>query len=309
MEFEEYFRRGGQLEAAGRYDEAFAAYAEANRLQRQPEAAAAYEAQEVEALEAALALLPGQVLGQLMGGGERTRAPIFMVGMPRSGLSLVEGTLAAHEQVTSLGETPLLETVARGKFPMNRRAPFPPGHFKTLGGEFLAGARKAGWRGVGRFTNRHLGNIWYLGVARAMFPNSTVVHVTRDPIDTCLAIWVMQFGKNAPLANDLGDIGRQYVRYRTLVDHWVKNLPGKMLHLKYEGLVERPEASIRDLLQAADLTWSDSCLRWFDSQRGTVTGAGQAAMQNEVVGRWRRFEKHLGPLLEALGPYVTEVVT
>jgi hypothetical protein len=308
MEFERCYRLGVELEAAGRYDEAFAAFAEANRLQRDPKAAAAAEASEVGGLNEVLQTFSPEFFGRNADGGNATAAPIFIIGFPRSGASLVERILAAHQQVHGLGELPALSAAVRGEYPIPLNAPHGPGHFKRLAGSYLTGVKAAGWRGVGSFTDRQPANRWLLGVARLMLPNATIVHTTRDPMDTCLSNYLVQM-RGLPLGNDLGDIARQYVRYRTLIDHWVRALPGRMIHVNHEGLMANPEAMSRSLLDAVGLPWSDNCLNVLETQRPATASQARQPVDGETVGRWRLYEKHLGPLAEALGPYLKEVTT
>jgi hypothetical protein len=312
MSFNELYSLGGKLEAQGRYDEAFAAFSEANQLQRDAREAARAEAEEIGGLNDVLQTWSPEFIARYAGHGERSKAPIFVVGMPRSGTSLIEHILAAHPHVTGLGEIEVLHTVVADQFPMNPKAEFRAGHFKRMGGRYLHGAQQAGWKSAGRFVDKQISNRWLLGPARLMFPNATIIHAVRDPMDTCLSNFLVQFHSGLPLANDLADIGRQYVRYRTLVDYWTRVLPGQIIHVNHEGMVEDPEGSVRALVKAVGLVWDDRCLRFFESQREVKTASANQVNRpifGDTVGRWRRYQKHLGPLIEALGAYVSEVRT
>jgi hypothetical protein len=172
--------------------------------------------------------------------------------------------------------------------------------------------RRAGWNGAGRIVDKQVSNRWLLGLARVMFPKSTMIHTVRDPLDTCLSIFLVQFTQGMPLANDLAEIGRQYVRYRAVIDYWVREMPGAFIHINHEALVADPERGIRELVEMCELPWSDECLRFYENTRAVETASAQQVrrpISGERVGRWRNYEKHLGPLIEALGPYVSEART
>ena len=297
------FAAGGALERRGRDDEAFAAFAEGNRRQRATFAAspATDPARLVKAHAAAarsvIQSFDADVLRQRAGAGLATSAPIFIVGMPRSGSSLIEQILSAHPDVRSLGETAalprLLETGA---------APSP-----ALARRYLEAARARGWKGAGRFVDKTLENYLHVGAIALMFPNAVILHAVRGPLDTCLSCYRQLFASGSETLYDLAEIGAEYVAYRQVMDHWRAVLPGRLVDVDHEALVADPEARIRWLVtDACGLAWNDAC-RAFHQAGGAVRTASSAQVRRPIftssIARWRRYEAHLGPLPAALGRY------
>jgi tetratricopeptide (TPR) repeat protein len=301
------FALGEALEARGRDAEAFAAFAEGNRRQRAAFAAA--RATDPAALLAAHAEAARRVMatdgGDLADGrGLVTAAPIFIIGMPRSGSTLIEQILAAHPDVTALGETAalprLLETGALG-----------PGAGQAVvrgfARRYLEAVRARGWRGAGRFVDKTLENYLHVGAIAAMFPKAVILHAVRDPMDTCLSCWRQLFATGAETLYDLADIGAEYRVYRAVMAHWARALPGRVIDVDHEALVADPEGGIRRLVtEACALPWNDACLA-FHQAGGVVRTASSAQVRQPIfrtsLARWRRYADRLGPLTEALGPY------
>jgi hypothetical protein len=140
-----------------------------------------------------------------------------------------------------------------------------------------------------------------------MFPNATVLHAVRDPVDTCLSCYRQLFPAGGETLNDLAEIGAEYVTYRRLMDHWRAVLPGRVVDVENEALIAEPERVTRWLVETAcRLPWNDAVLR-FHEQATPARTASAAQVRQPISaassGRWRRYASHLGPLLEALGPY------
>lgn len=243
--------------------------------------------------------------------GEATPAPVFIVGMPRSGTSLVEQILATHPAVEALGELPDLErhlhAAARAS--------------GTGLEEWLAGASPETFAGIGRayresvvdpiddatrVTDKMPGNFRFAGVIAAGLPAARIVHVQRDPVDTCLACFQQLFTGRLDFSYNLTELGRYYRAYDRLMDHWRQALPaGRMLELRYEELVVEPEREIRRLLDFCGLEWEPACLEFHRTERAVQTASAAQVRQplyTTSIGRWRIYREQLGPLLEALGP-------
>ena len=203
-------------------------------------------------------------------------------------------------------QTALMETLA-DRFP---DAPFEaeePDHFRRLADAYLAAVHARGWTGSPRFVDKMLRNYMHIGTIHLMFPHAVILHARRGAADTGLANFRQLFATGNELSYDLGDIGRDYVRYRAVMDHWNQVLPGRVIDVDHEALVADPEARIRWLVtEACGLAWDEACLRVHESRR-TVRTASVAQVRQPIftssIGRWRRYENHLGPLFEALGPY------
>ena len=152
-----------------------------------------------------------------------------------------------------------------------------------------------------------LGNYMAIGMIHLMLPNATILHSVRDPVDNCLACFRKLFKSGNETTFDLADIGAQYVRYREMMDHWDAVLPGRIVTVRHEDLVESPDEKIRWLVtKACGLKWDDACLRFYETDRPVRTASIAQVRQpifKSSVERWRRYEAHLGPLFEALGPY------
>ena len=234
--------------------------------------------------------------------GSTTAAPIFVVGMPRCGSSLIEQILSSHRDVQSMGETAALAVVDQ-----HLAGPEPQIHWGDLAEAYLSSMRQRGWKGADRFVDKTLENHLRVGMIHLMFPRSVILESTRDPIDTCLSCYRQLFTEGNETLYDLGQIGRAYVRYRRVMEHWERVLPGRVIRVEHEKLVADPEGQIRLLVtDACKLDWDPACLR-FHETAGVVRTASAAQVRRPLfstsIGRWGRFANELEPLLKALGPY------
>jgi tetratricopeptide (TPR) repeat protein len=229
-------------------------------------------------------------------------APIFVVGMPRCGSSLIEQILSSHRDVQSMGETAALSLMDQ-----HLEGPEPQIHWGDLAEAYLSSMRQRGWKGADRFVDKTLENHLRVGMIHLMFPRSVILESTRDPIDTCLSCYRQLFTEGNETLYDLGQIGRAYVRYRRVMEHWERVLPGRVIRVEHEKLVADPEGQIRWLVtDACKLDWDPACLR-FHETAGVVRTASAAQVRRPLfstsIGRWGRFANELEPLLKALGPY------
>lgn len=327
------FAHGELLERQGRYDDAFAAFAEANRRRRaaiiessgkpRPIVIAPPEARIVADPPALVAARHGQqvalakrvytaaFLAAHAGRGHAGRAPIFIVGMPRSGSTLLEQILSSHPKVAGLGEHGTLWQTIAGTFPYGKTDDTTKtelsADYRKLADTYLEKLKVRGWRNTPRVIDKMLGNYILIGMIHLMFPNAIILHSVRNPIDTCLSCFRQLFRTGNETTYDLSDIGAHYVRYREMMDHWRAVLPGRVVDVVHEALVEAPDTMIRWLVEdACRLDWDDACLRFFESRRPVKTASIAQVRQpifRRSIERWRRYERHLGPLFAALGPY------
>jgi tetratricopeptide (TPR) repeat protein len=305
-----WFGLGEALERAGDDGAAFAAFAQGNRLKRGELAAraetdpAAVLALHRVSAERVRATFGADAIAGRQGLGLSTTAPIFVVGMPRSGSTLIEQILSAHPEVRALGETAVLPRL------LERGAPAPGADQAAIRGvarQYLEAIRARGWRGAGRFVDKTLEDYLHVGAIALMFPRAVILHAVRDPLDTCLSCWRQLFAEGAETLYDFAEIGAEYVAYRQTMDHWRAVLPGRVIDVDHEALVADPERRIRWLVtEAAALTWNDACLS-FPTAGAAARTASSAQVRQPIfrtsLGRWRRYEAKLGPLIEALGPY------
>jgi len=301
------FVLGAVLDRRGMYDDAFAAFAAGNALTAERLDLARAEANDVARHDAMQRALGPEFIAQRQGRGHPSTAPIFVVGMPRSGTTLIEQILATHPGVQGLGEPDALSQVLLRQFPVAPLAPEPADHYRRLGAQYLQRVRALGWDGRRRFVDKFPVNYLAVGLISLIFPRATILHSVRDPMDTCFSNFSHRFYYANELTYDLAFVGRGYVRYRRLMDHWSAAVPGKVIDVRNETLVADPEAGIRWLVtQACRLPWTERCLAFHENPRKVTTLSRHQVrrpMFTSSIGRWRRYERHLGPLIEALGPY------
>jgi tetratricopeptide (TPR) repeat protein len=296
-----FFALGEVLERRNRDPEAFAAYAAGNRLKH----AALDSAAVAEANDAAARyvqnLVSSEFLAAHAGQGSRSAAPIFIVGMPRSGSTLIEQILASHPQVQGLGETGVLPGLAAHGYPRTAAG------LRDLAERYLAGMRERGWDGASRFVDKTLENYLHVGLIHVLFPRALILHAARDPVDTGFACYRQLFASGNETLYDLAEIGAEHRRYRQLMDHWSAILPGRMVEVSYEALVADPDRQIAALVtEAAGLTWDAATLRFYERVGGVATASATQVRQpiyQSSVQRWRRHADALEPLIAALGVY------
>lgn len=304
-----HFAHGQILERREQYDSAFAAYALGNsqHKSRQP-----YSAEEQDAYaEGIIAHLGEEFLARVSQVGLPTSRPIFICGMPRSGTTLVESIVAAHPQVQAGGEMRHIHDRLRRALRYDQFSRVGPwlanAETKTL--QEIArdwdSVLKHTAAGHDRVTDKMPGNFSLLGLIHACLPQARIVHVNRDPRDTAFSCFATTFSDGLPFSWDLANTGHFYRSYRRLIAHWRKLLgPSRIIEIRYEELVKNPEITARYLLEALELSWDPRCLEFHASRRKISTASVYQVRQpiyTRSVGRWRHFEKHLGPLLEAIG--------
>ena len=291
------FALGDVLDGRGRDAEAFAAYAAGNQAKRatlDPQAAA--RANAAAAAYVRQKMTPEHIAA-LSGQGSRSAAPIFIVGLPRSGSTLIEQILASHPDVQGLGETGVLPELVTHGYPQT------PAALKALAAQYLAALRERGWDGASRFVDKTLENYLHVGLLHLMFPRAAVLHAVRDPMDVCFACYRQLFVSGNETLYDLTDIAAEFGRYHGLMDHWAAVLPGRAANISYEALVAGPEPQIRALVEIAGLAWNPAVLQ-FHERAGAVTTASASQVRRPIyassVARWRRYATQLQPLMAAL---------
>jgi tetratricopeptide (TPR) repeat protein len=257
------------------------------------------------------------------GFGHPSQLPIFILGMPRSGSTLIEQILSSHPQVHGAGELQAVhKSMVEMRWPYEgylqpgadgTLMPSPPPkpanrYFRELGAAYVKALRGYSAKAQ-RITDKMPDNYFDIGMIHLCLPNAVILHSVRDPVDTCLGCYKQIFATGHETTYDLTLMGKTYVLYRRLMEHWNRVLPGRIVDVVYENLVADPETEIRRLLAACGLPWNDACLRFHENQRAVRTASSSQVRQplyKSSLQRWRRYEKHLGPLLEALGPYAPD---
>jgi tetratricopeptide (TPR) repeat protein len=293
----------------GETDAAFAACAEANSLKRRfvPYSAAAFS----QAIDALIALFTEEFFNNRKDFGAVSERPVFILGMPRSGTTLVEQVLASHGQVAAGGERSEIRNTILG-LPMRLGAggePFPRSVAamdralsRALGG-LIDGIFENLAPEAARFTDKMPNNFVRLAFIALVLPNARVIHCRRDAMDTCLSCFFQDFDRRQEFSYDLADLGAYYCDYVRLMAHWRAVLPLRMLEVDYEALTADQEAESRRMVEFCGLDWDPRCLAPHKAS-GTVRTASLWQARQPVyrssVERWRRYEAHLGPLKEAL---------
>ncbi len=281
------------------YDRAFASYRDANELAKSQHAA--YDAagltsliERVQAFSAA-ALAPVPVPDPAL-----AQRAVFIIGMPRSGTSLAEQILASHSAVYGAGEVRFWD---RAFTRLERRGPKDAAALGGVAQEYLARiGSEAG--SAARIIDKLPANFLYAGLIHAALPQARFIHMTRHPLDTCLSVYFQSFFNVGAYANDLEALAHYYRAYRSSMAHWEAVLPAQcLLEVPYESLVEDSESWTRRMLDFIGLPFEPACLEFWKSERVVRTASRWQVRQKlsrASIGRWRHYEKHLGPLLPLL---------
>ncbi len=292
----------------GDYDAAFRHYKEANDLKRarlpyRPEDFTTY-------VDRLIAAFDENLFAAKRGIGSQSELPVFIVGMPRSGTTLVEQILASHPEVHGAGELDYLRQLVHELPERLGGAPYPAGmtRLDAAAAQAIANAHLARLREhsatAARITDKMPNNFARLGVIALLFPRARLIHCVRDPLDTCLSCYFQEFAHGQPFAYDLDALGRYYRDYQRLMAHWRAVLPSPILDVPYEALVADQEGWSRKLVAFLGLPWDERCLAFYENERLVRTASFWQVRQPiyaSSIGRWRHYARHLGPLFAALG--------
>jgi tetratricopeptide (TPR) repeat protein len=243
--------------------------------------------------------------------GNLNDRPVFIVGMPRSGSTLVEQILSSHPDVYGAGEVKYLSralAVLRDRFPALPRYPellgkMAPAQFDIMAQTYLTDLLASAGNAP-RVTDKLLTNYFYVGMIHLLFPHAKIINTRRDPVDTCLSAFTKLFKDDMPHSYDLGELGRYYRQYAALMDHWTAVLPkGVMTTVVYEDVVANTEDAARQLVDFLGLPWHDGCLDFHKSDRPVKTASVaqvRKPIYTSAVDRWRKYGTGLQPLIDAL---------
>jgi len=288
----------------GHADLAFHHFSEMKRLEALTFDLAAFEA----AIEAAKALFTADFVAARAGEGDTASEPIFIVGMPRSGSTLLEQIVSGHSQLAGMGERPYVPTIARrlGYGQAHYAAALhnmPPGILGEIAKGYMSLARTAAER-PGRTVDKFLHNFLHVGLIRLLFPRARILHARRNPLDCCFSMFTSPLNETHGYTRDLATLGRYYRVYAGLMKHWSAEFPGLILDVDYEQTVNEPEQQVRRVLDFLGLPWEDACLRFTENQRAVATISKWQVRQplyRSSIDRWRPYAHHLRPLIAALG--------
>jgi Flp pilus assembly protein TadD len=298
-----HFAAAALLDRLGQYDEAFEQAALAHTTAVSPQVRVDYAGRLRTLLKH---VKPGLLNGVPRASHGDTR-PVFVVGMPRSGTSLVEQILASHSDVFGAGELVHLTTagVALDRMPI----PYPQvlryltePLLNQKAGEYLAELEKLGTRARCVVDKMPL-NFLYLDVIELLFPQAHVIHCRRSDMDTCLSCYITDIDLGRDIAPDLTTLGKFYRGYDQLMRQWPSALRIPLLEVVYEDIVTYPESQVRRLLDFVGLPFEEKCLRFHESERKVATASRDQVRKpiySTSVGRWRHYEQHLGELKQSL---------
>jgi len=240
--------------------------------------------------------------------GSHIELPLFIIGMPRSGTTLVEQIITSHSQVAGGGELEYFNSLSTNlTYLLGKDEPYPfcclflsKGKADEIIGHYLELLRRHS--DTARFVSDKMpSNFIYLGLIHLFFPKAPVIHCIRNPLDVCLSIYFQSFGKGHDYATDLVDIGHYYSQYKRLMDHWRNVLPEPFFENRYEELVTDQAKQSHKLIEFCGLDWEDSCLDYFRHKRDVKTASNWQVRQpiyDSSVGRWKNYAKYLEPLMQ-----------
>ena len=232
-------------------------------------------------------------------------APLFIIGMPRSGTTLAESILSSHPRVFGAGEIGVLAELvaASGKSFPTGVVGMPQQAVATMAADYMAHMARLNKTGKKLVVNKMPNNFLYLGLIYLLFPRARVIHCRRDPVDTCLSCFKHYFIGPQPFAYDLMDLCHYYSAYQRLMAHWQAVLPGYIHELRYENLVQDPEQQIRQLLAYCGLEWDARCLEFHRHKRQVRTASSAQVRQpiyQSSAHAWEKYRQHLQPLIQCL---------
>ena len=305
-----HFALGRAFEQRQEYAQAFAHYARGNALRRLD---APFDAGKFERRsERIRAFFDAAFFAERAGSGNPSAAPIFIVGLPRSGSTLIEQILASHSRVEGTMELPnILNIVAQFDDLAATRDGYPetvaaatPAQLSALGRRYLEETAPLLRSGRDHFTDKLPNNFSHIGLIHAILPGAILIDARRHPLDACFSTFKQYFAEGQTFSYDLEDLGRYYRAYLSLMDHWDAVLPGRVLHVQYEELVREPQVHIRRLLEHCGLEFEPACLKFHETRRAVRTASAEQVRQplyTSGVDYWRHFEAELEPLRRALG--------
>lgn len=307
------FALGKALEDAGEFADSFAHYAKGNALRR---AQLPYDAeQNAQRRRRAQATYTRDFFTGRYGAGYHDPAPVFIIGMPRAGSTLVEQILSSHPQVEATMELPDIIAISRDLRMRSEQpettsyhdivADMDPAEFKALGERYIETSRVQRKQGRPFFIDKMPNNFAHLGLIHLILPNAKIIDVRRHPLACGFSNFKQHFARGQNFSYDLTDMGRYYADYVALMAHFDEALPGRIHRVIYEEMVDDTETQVRALLDYCGLDFDERCLRFFENDRAVRTASSEQVRRpiyREGVDQWRHYESWLYPLKLALGP-------
>ena len=311
--FHLHFALGKALEDAGDYAASFEHYAAGNALRR---LGITYDADDTAShVVRSKALFTKSFVAERAGSGDAAPDPIFIVGLPRAGSTLIEQILSSHSQVEGTQELPDIITLARrlgGRSKSAAESAYPDAladlsadALRALGEEYLERAQVHRKLGRPFFIDKMPNNFAHLGLIHLILPNAKVIDARRHPLGCCFSGFKQHFARGQTFTYDLTDLGRYYADYVELMAHFDAVLPGRVHRVIYEEMVADPEREVRRLLDHCGLPFEDACLKFYENDRAVRTASSEQVRQpifTDATDHWRNYEPWLAPLMASLGP-------
>lgn len=308
-----HFAIGKALEDAGEYAGSFEHYAAGNRLRR---ATTGYDADETTAhMQRCKELFSEEFFTRRKGWGAAAPDPIFIVGLPRSGSTLIEQVLSSHSAVEGTMELPDVISIARalgGRKTRGETSRYPEvlatldaRELRALGEQYLERTRIQRKTDAPLFIDKMPNNFAHVGLIHLMLPQAKIIDARRHPLGCCFSAFKQHFARGQNFTYDLQELGRYYRDYVELMAHFDAVLPGRVHRVAYETFVEDTESELRRLLDYCGLPFEAACLRFYENARAVRTASSEQVRQpiyRDAMDHWRHFEPWLDPLKHALGP-------
>jgi tetratricopeptide (TPR) repeat protein len=312
------FSLGKALEDDESYEESFSHYVRGNAIRSKLHPYSADE--NTRFMQRSKAHFTAELFsaGAAAGAGCPDRSPIFIVGLPRAGSTLIEQILASHSAVEGTMELPDIPQIAHelaGRGERNREAQeasffealaaLTPKDLQGLGERYLAATRVHRKSQTPFFIDKMPNNCLYIGLIQLILPNAKIIDARRHPLGCCFSVFKQHFARGQNFSYDLHDVGRYYRDYVELMAHYDSVLPGRVHRVLYESMIEDTEAEVRRLLDYCGLPFEEGCLRFYENERAVRTASSEQVRQpifRTGMDHWRHYEPWLGRLHEALGP-------
>jgi hypothetical protein len=249
--------------------------------------------------------------------GNPDSAPIFIVGLPRSGSTLIEQILASHSMVDGTHElselTQAVKNIRKGAANQDRYPDnipdLSPDQLAAIGQGYIASTKK--YRSdAPYFIDKNPNNFVFIGLLRLVLPNAKIINARRHPLDSCFGTYKQLFASGQPFSYDLTELGEYYVQYQRLLDHWHQQIPGFVLDVQYEQVVADLETQVRRILDFCGLPFEESCLRFHETERAVKTASSEQVRRpiySSSVNLWRNYETHLDELIHILKPLLSDL--
>ena len=308
---------GLENEARKDFDQAFWHFDQCCFLRRQSEVYDPLDT--VKGVDRIIDIIDEEFISKHEGLGSADDSPILIVGLPRSGSTLIEQILASHSLVDGtfeLGDLP--RVVKRIRRFSQKRASFPDNllelsaqHWSNIGDDYIESTRQFR-AGAPYFIDKNPNNFIFAGLLKIALPGVKIINAMRHPLDSCFGTYKQLFASGQPFSYDLTELGEYYLQYQRLMDHWKRVVPGFTLDVRYEDVVGDLEGQVRRILEFCKLPFEENCLRFHETERAVKTASSEQVRRpiySSSVNLWRNYESHLGELAQILDPVLQSLPT